>query len=59
MNLWESVMALEVAAIYEDGVLRPDHHLPLSEHQRVKVTVEEETSHSQPQLWSVGLDRRS
>lgn len=40
-------MAMEVEATYENGVLRPDHHLPLSEHQRVKVTVQEETSRSQ------------
>lgn len=40
-------MAMEVEATYENGVLRPDHRLPLSEHQRVKVTVREETSRSQ------------
>jgi predicted DNA-binding antitoxin AbrB/MazE fold protein len=40
-------MAMEVEATYENGVLRPDHDLPLSEHQRVKVTVQEETSRSQ------------
>jgi predicted DNA-binding antitoxin AbrB/MazE fold protein len=32
-------MSLEIDAIYEDGVLKPDRPLPLSEHQRVKVTV--------------------
>jgi predicted DNA-binding antitoxin AbrB/MazE fold protein len=37
-------MSLEVGATYENGVLRPDHRLPLDERQRVKVTVHEETS---------------
>lgn len=37
-------MSLEIGATYQDGVLRPDHRLPLAEHQRVKVTVHEETS---------------
>jgi predicted DNA-binding antitoxin AbrB/MazE fold protein len=37
-------MSLEVEATYEDGVLKPDKRLPLEEHQRVKVTVHEETS---------------
>ena len=40
-------MSLEVGATYENGVLRPDCRLPLDEHQRVKVTVHEETSHIQ------------
>ena len=33
-------MLLEVDATYENGVLKPDRPLPLSERQRVKVTVE-------------------
>ena len=37
-------MSLEVDAIYENGVLKPDLPLPLKDHQRVKVTVREETS---------------
>jgi predicted DNA-binding antitoxin AbrB/MazE fold protein len=37
-------MSLEFGAVYENGILRPDHRLPLGEHQRVKVTVCEETS---------------
>ncbi len=37
-------MSLEVDAVYENGVLRPDRQLPLDERQRVKVTVREETS---------------
>jgi predicted DNA-binding antitoxin AbrB/MazE fold protein len=37
-------MSLEIGATYQDGVLRPDHRLPLAEHQRVTVTVHEEES---------------
>jgi predicted DNA-binding antitoxin AbrB/MazE fold protein len=37
-------MALEVEATYENGVLKLDRPLPLSEHQRVKVTVHPEVS---------------
>jgi predicted DNA-binding antitoxin AbrB/MazE fold protein len=40
-------MAMNVEATYENGILRPDHQLPLNEHQRVRVTVEEKTSRSQ------------
>jgi predicted DNA-binding antitoxin AbrB/MazE fold protein len=40
-------MAMEVEATYENGVLRPDHRLPLNEHQRVRVTVQEEPNRSQ------------
>jgi predicted DNA-binding antitoxin AbrB/MazE fold protein len=36
----EIVMYLEVAATYEDGVLKPDEPLPLNEHQRVTVRIE-------------------
>ena len=34
-------MALEVEAIYEDGVLKPERSLPLREHQRVIISVRE------------------
>jgi predicted DNA-binding antitoxin AbrB/MazE fold protein len=27
-------------ATFEDGVLKPDRHLPLAEHQRIKVSVD-------------------
>ena len=37
-------MSLVIEAVYEDGVLKPDHPLPLQEHQRVKVLVQEEAS---------------
>ena len=32
-------MSLEVEAVYENGVLRPDVPLPLDEHERVTVQV--------------------
>lgn len=34
-------MALTVEAVYENGVLKPEKPLPLSEHQKVTVTVVE------------------
>jgi predicted DNA-binding antitoxin AbrB/MazE fold protein len=37
-------MSIEVEAVYEDGILRLDRVLPLEEHQRVKVVVQEELS---------------
>jgi predicted DNA-binding antitoxin AbrB/MazE fold protein len=37
-------MALEVEAMYEDGVLKPERPLPLRERQRVIITVQEETA---------------
>ncbi len=33
-------MSLEVEAIYEDGVLKPDQPLPLTEHARVRISIE-------------------
>jgi len=33
-------MSLEVNATYENGVLKPDQPLPLSEHTRVTVSIE-------------------
>ena len=41
------MMSLEVGATYENGMLRPDHSLPLGEHQRVKVTVQVEVNHAE------------
>jgi predicted DNA-binding antitoxin AbrB/MazE fold protein len=32
-------MAIVVEATYENGVLKPDHPLPLSEHEKVQITV--------------------
>ena len=37
-------MSIEIEAVYEDGVLKPKHPLPLQEHQRVKVVVRDEGS---------------
>ena len=37
-------MAITVEATYENGVLRPEHPLPLKEHERVRVTIHTETS---------------
>jgi predicted DNA-binding antitoxin AbrB/MazE fold protein len=34
-------MAITVEAVYEDGVLKPAQPLPLQEHARVSVTVQE------------------
>lgn len=32
-------MSLEIEAVYENGVLKPDTPLPLKEHERVTVSV--------------------
>jgi predicted DNA-binding antitoxin AbrB/MazE fold protein len=32
-------MSLEIEAVYEDGVLKPEKPLPLKEHERVTVSV--------------------
>ncbi len=32
-------MSIEVDAIYEGGMLKPDRQLPLAEHQRVRIVV--------------------
>ena len=40
-------MPLEVEATYENGVLKLDQPLPLEEHQRVKVLVNEKISRTQ------------
>ncbi|MEX0714510.1 MAG: antitoxin family protein [Pirellulales bacterium] len=37
-------MPFEVNAVYENGVLKPERPLPLAEHQRVTVVVQEEIS---------------
>ena len=37
-------MALTVEAIYENGVLKPTQPLPLTEHQRVRITVQPATN---------------
>ena len=37
-------MSLEIEATYENGVLKLDHPLPLKENQRVKVTIQAEST---------------
>lgn len=37
-------MAIVVEATYENGVLKPAQPLPLAEHEKVRVTVESQTS---------------
>ena len=37
-------MAITVEVVYENGVLKPLQPLPLAEHAKVSVTVEEKTS---------------
>jgi predicted DNA-binding antitoxin AbrB/MazE fold protein len=37
-------MSLEVRATYENGVLKPDNPLPLSEHERVTVSIRSQSS---------------
>jgi predicted DNA-binding antitoxin AbrB/MazE fold protein len=37
-------MSISVEAVYEDGVLRPVEPLPLKEHEKVRITVEENSA---------------
>jgi predicted DNA-binding antitoxin AbrB/MazE fold protein len=37
-------MSISVEATYEDGVLKPAEPLPLKEHERVRITVEEDSA---------------
>lgn len=37
-------MSLPIDATYENGMLRPDHPLPLHEGQRVRIVIQESTS---------------
>jgi predicted DNA-binding antitoxin AbrB/MazE fold protein len=37
-------MTITVEAIYENGVLKPAQALPLTEHQRVRITIHPATS---------------
>jgi predicted DNA-binding antitoxin AbrB/MazE fold protein len=45
-------MTLTVEAVYEDGVLKPAQPLPLQEHEKVRITVEQGDS---PLLRAYGL----
>jgi len=47
-------MPLTVEAIYENGVLRPAHPLPLKEHEKVQLTVLQETSVAQQTFGLMG-----
>jgi predicted DNA-binding antitoxin AbrB/MazE fold protein len=38
------IMILTIEAVYENGVLKPMQPLPLSEHEKVRVTVEAKTN---------------
>jgi predicted DNA-binding antitoxin AbrB/MazE fold protein len=38
------MQAVVVDAIYESGVLRPVHPLPLREHEQVRITIESKVS---------------
>ena len=40
----ECVMALQLEAVYEHGILRPLEPLVLAEHQHVRLTIEERTA---------------
>jgi predicted DNA-binding antitoxin AbrB/MazE fold protein len=40
-DLEQSAMSIVIDATYEDGVLKPDTPLPLAEHEKVRVTVEQ------------------
>jgi predicted DNA-binding antitoxin AbrB/MazE fold protein len=33
-------MPITIEAVYENGILRPIHPLPLADHERVMITVE-------------------
>jgi predicted DNA-binding antitoxin AbrB/MazE fold protein len=41
MSRGAGAMGLEIEAIYENGILKPDHELPLANGQRVKLTVQQ------------------
>jgi predicted DNA-binding antitoxin AbrB/MazE fold protein len=45
-------MSITVEAIYENGVLKPTQPLPLAEHEKVRVTVEQGES---PVLRAYGI----
>jgi predicted DNA-binding antitoxin AbrB/MazE fold protein len=47
-------MSIEVEATYENGVLKLDRPLPLEEHQRVKVVVQQGLSHARRSYGVIG-----
>jgi predicted DNA-binding antitoxin AbrB/MazE fold protein len=38
-------MSITVDAVYENGVLKPAQPLPLQEHEKVRITVQQAASH--------------
>jgi predicted DNA-binding antitoxin AbrB/MazE fold protein len=50
-------MNVEIGAIYEGGVLKPDEPLPLVEHQRVSVRVRDDDAVVAPALSDAEFDR--
>ena len=48
-------MTLKVDAVYEDGVLKPDHALPLREHERVTVSVKPQVSRIRQSAGLIGF----
>jgi len=47
-------MSIEGEATYEKGVLKPDHPLPLSERQRVRITIREGGSRARESYGLIG-----
>jgi predicted DNA-binding antitoxin AbrB/MazE fold protein len=47
-------MAIEVEAVYENGILKLDHPLPLAERQRVKVLVRQQPTIAQKTYGIIG-----
>ncbi len=47
-------MSIEIQAIYENGVLKPEQPLPLAEHQRVTVIVQDKPSVARSAYGAIG-----
>ncbi len=47
-------MSFRVEAVYENGILKLDHALPLAEHQRVHLTIREEPSQIRRHYGNIG-----
>jgi predicted DNA-binding antitoxin AbrB/MazE fold protein len=47
-------MSIDTSATYENGVLKLDSPVPLEEHQRVQVTIHEETSRAERSYGLIG-----
>ena len=44
MTLGKHVMSITVEATYEDGVLKPAQPLPLPEHEKVRITIDDDSA---------------